>query len=156
MWDYLFWFGDASFAFHPIRLQDSFIISICEKNQVKIVFVSWRKSLKEVSTWDYCFFIGFGPWCFSYRLQDSLISNKTWKNQLISLIFCMVIFIKGRWYLRLPLLGGCGQVCLGVIKIPELFDHRHLWKEIIDTFDDCQSFLFIYFLVGVHLLMSKW
>ena len=130
MWDYLFWLGEASSAFHPIRLQDSFIISIC--GQVNIVVFSWRKSLtlswrrslsyrnqsidllrwsmgwflydnglrhervKGGGTWDYYFLIAFGQWCLSFRLKDSLISNKIWKNQLVYFIFCMVIIIKGR------------------------------------------------------------
>ena len=44
------------------------------------------------------------------KLHDSLVINITGRNQLISLIFCMDILIKGRQHLRLPLFVGCSQV----------------------------------------------
>ena len=80
--------------------------------------------------------------CVSHpvRLGDSLISNKTGRTNS-SLISYMEIIVKG----RLPLLVGCGQVCLGANQIPGSFDHQDLWKEITDTSDYCPSFLLIYF-----------
>ena len=56
------------------------------------------------------------------RLKDTLISNKTRKNQLISLIFDMETINKVKQHLRLTL--GCHT---------GFFDHQYLWKERIDT-----------------------
>ena len=41
----------------------------------------------------------------------------------------MELVIKGRQYPMLPLLVGCGQVCLPSKQIAGFFDQRYLWEE---------------------------
>ena len=130
------WLGVASCAFYRIRLQDSLIFNISGKNQVIFFFFQWKAAPETTNFWLIV------TCCVSHpvRLGDSLISNKTGRTNS-SLISYMEIIVKG----RLPLLVGCGQVCLGANQIPGSFDHQDLWKEITDTSDYCPSFLLIYF-----------
>ena len=146
MWDDLFWLGLASCAFYWVRFRDSLIINKSEKNQVILVFLDGDghqgKVAPEIAT---CWLIL--ACCVSHpiRLKNSLISNKTGEVQLISLIFCMEIIIRGRYHLRLLLLVGCGQVCSWANQILEFFDYQYIWKESINTSDWPLSIILIYF-----------
>ena len=47
----------------------------------------------------------------------------------------MVLVIKGRYHLGIPLLIGCGQLHLLSNQTAGLFDYQYLWKESTDIFD---------------------
>ena len=47
----------------------------------------------------------------------------------------MEIIINRKWYLRLPLMVGCGQVCLLSNQIARFFDQQYLCKESIHILD---------------------
>ena len=47
----------------------------------------------------------------------------------------MEIIINRKWYLRLPLMVGCGQVCLLSDQIARFFDQQYLCKESIHILD---------------------
>ena len=84
------------------------------------------------------------------RSKDSLISNKTGKNQFISVTFCMEIIIKGRWHQRQPVLIECGQVSLLANQILVFVDNQNLWKELITLSDYCH-----FFRARVHLVVTS-
>ena len=88
------------------------------------------------------------------RLQDSLISIISERNQLISKIFCMEIFIKGRQHVRLPSLVGSMQVCLWSSWILRFFYHQYLWKESNVTFVWTLSFCLYFLFISLPLLSS--
>ena len=59
------------------------------------------------------------------------------------MVLCIEIIIKEQQHLRLPVLIGCGQVCVWMSRIPGAFNHQYLWKEIIETFVLILSIFFI-------------
>ena len=67
------------------------------------------------------------------RLQYSLIINFSGMNQSVSQIFCIAVILEERYYLRLPLSIGCGQLCLLSNQTAKFFDHQYLGKESSDA-----------------------
>ena len=67
------------------------------------------------------------------RLQDSLISNISERNQLMYWFF--MHRMNHRENLRLSLLVGCGQVCLTSNQITLFFEQQYYWTEPINIFD---------------------
>ena len=83
-----------------------------------------------------------------YRILWSTISLERTNQHLW--FFYMEIVTKGRHHLRLPLLVGCGQLCLWSSQIPGFFDHQYLWKESIETFNWPFSFYISFLIVFLH------
>ena len=57
------------------------------KESNDLSFSVWRQSSKKDKMWDCHFLLFVVCVCDPIRLKDSLISNKTWKDQLITLNF---------------------------------------------------------------------
>lgn len=142
IWDYLFWLGVASSAscqsdcriLRPLKWYlRVFLYGVSHqwKGASETKHYVWLDLASCASCQSVCVCLGFCIGMFfsviccilhPIRLKDPFISKKTGSNQLIFLVSCMGIIIKGRWHLRLPLLVGCVWVYLLANQIPGLFD----------------------------------
>ena len=142
IWDYLFWLGVASSAscqsdcriLRPLKWYlRVFLYGVSHqwKGASETKHYVWLDLACCASCQSVCVCLGFCIGMFfsviccilhPIRLKDPFISKKTGSNQLIFLVSCMGIIIKGRWHLWLPLLVGCVWVYLLANQIPGLFD----------------------------------
>ena len=128
-------------------------------NQFKIEYLIYLLNLKKCSsnnlcTTDYQMLVGCDLLVSHLiRLKDSLISNKTGRNQLFNFLHWKNY--QGKATLRLPFLVGCSQACLWTIQIPEFFDHQYVWKEIIATFVWPLSIFLIYLFRSLFMKYNR-
>ena len=135
------------FMFHFLR--GCLFYSVLTASGQSVRQKNWRKnngpSLMHLI---YHFWLGVAR-CVSHpsRLQDSLIINISKRSQLISQIFCMKIFIRGRQHVRLSILARCGWVSLSssqnISRRNQLMSYIMCMKMVIKGSQDLEISLLV-------------